>query len=93
MNDKDEEFGECRHEFENYFPRVLSRGYDILLFNCIYGRSMNGNYCEESARMQIIYQLKLMDYEMKQILDLNRKEKSLTMSNRFKTLAHIELLN
>lgn len=87
MNDKDEEFGECRYEFENYFPRVLNRGYDVLLFNCIYGRSSHPNYCEESARMQIIYQLRLLEHEMKQILDCSPKDKSLTTTNRFKIQA------
>ena len=93
MNDKDDDFGECRYEFDYYFPRVLSRGYDVLLFNCIFGRSRHADYNEESARIQVIYQLRLMDFEMKQILESSPKDKSLTTTNRFKIQAQIELLN
>ena len=55
MNDKDEEYGECRDEEAHYFPRVVNRGYDVLLFNNILNRSKQLTQPDHQSSQQIIY--------------------------------------
>ena len=33
MNDKDDEYAETRDNESHYFPRIINRGYDVLIFN------------------------------------------------------------